>query len=435
MLDMLEPGWSDIRRGQVLLRTSNNEGCHFTDPWPSAEKRTTVKNLLTMKRQRFQRLMSHQKNYMSGAPSPQQMGNVSSMDPSSTPLSQLNPTQVNLSPAPVHFNPVNTVYPHYLPPCAVPSNEILLPSQTQQPAPEGPLTLFHWQIQQQLAKLNGVSTDLLIEQDSDGDTPLHIAVAQGKRALVYALAAHMAVSDTLDIKEHNGQTALHIAVATNQYLIVCDLLQHGAQVNTRDVWGRSPLHVCVEKGHYWSLKSIFKTLSESSQCYDIDMANYDGLTPLHTAVLSHNAVIRELARLEKFSDTEALVKKGHKYFECIKILLKMGASCGTKDQKSGRSSLHMAAEEANAHLIKLFLNHPSWSFFLNLRTFSGNTALHIVCSLEDVKGQVEAVKMLMSRGGDPGLRNYENELPCQLVPVGPTGEKVRQILKGKDVHV
>lgn len=62
--------------------------------------------------------------------------------------------------------------------------------------------------------------------------------------------------------------------------------------------------------------------------------------------------------------------------------------------------------------------------FSMFQTFSGNTALHIVCSLEDVKGQVEAVKMLMSRGGDPGLRNYENELPCQLVPVGPTGEKV-----------
>lgn len=31
----------------------------------------------------------------------------------------------------------------------------------------------------------------------------------------------------------------------------------------------------------------------------------------------------------------------------------------------------------------------------------------------------------MRKGADPGSRNYENELPSQLVPEGATGEKVR----------
>lgn len=52
----------------------------------------------------------------------------------------------------------------------------------------------------------------------------------------------------------NTQTALQIAAATNQHFIVHDLLVHGAQINTRDLWGRSPLHVCAEKGHYHSLQ-------------------------------------------------------------------------------------------------------------------------------------------------------------------------------------
>lgn len=30
-------------------------------------------------------------------------------------------------------------------------------------------------------------------------------------------------------------------------------MAHGAQVNTRDCWGRAPLHVCAEKGHYLTL--------------------------------------------------------------------------------------------------------------------------------------------------------------------------------------
>lgn len=58
------------------------------------------------------------------------------------------------------------------------------------------------------------------------------------------------------------------------------------------------------------------------------------------------------------------------------------------------------------------------------QTFSGNTALHIVSSLQNNKNQVEVVKLLMRKGADPGTRNFENELPSQLVPEGPVGEKV-----------
>lgn len=50
------------------------------------------------------------------------------------------------------------------------------------------------------------------------------------------------------------QTALQLAAATNQHLIVQDLLMHGARVDTHDLWGRSVLHVCAEKGHFLSLQ-------------------------------------------------------------------------------------------------------------------------------------------------------------------------------------
>ncbi|KAG8004498.1 NF-kappa-B inhibitor zeta [Nibea albiflora] len=199
---------------------------------------------------------------------------------------------------------------------------------------------------------------MLNMQDGDGDTFLHIAVAKGRRALVYVLATKMARCGSLDMKEHNGQTALQIATATNQHLIVRDLLEHGAQINTRDLWGRSPLHVCAEKGHFLSLQ----------------------------------------------------------------------------DLKSGRTCLHMASEEANMELFNLFLDQSSSLSFINVKTFSGNTALHIVSSLQNHKTQVEAVKLLMRNGADPSTRNFENELPCHLVTDGPVGDKVRHVLKGKYVH-
>lgn len=46
-----------------------------------------------------------------------------------------------------------------------------------------------------------------------------------------------------------SQSAFQVAVAANQHFIVQDLVNLGAQVNTTDCWGRTPLHVCAEKGH------------------------------------------------------------------------------------------------------------------------------------------------------------------------------------------
>ncbi|KAK9523833.1 hypothetical protein VZT92_017720 [Zoarces viviparus] len=301
------------------------------------------------------------------------------------------------------------------------------------PTAEVDVSFFHWQIQRELQRVGGVPPELLNTQDEDGDTCLHIAVAQGRRALAYVLAARMARCGSLDVKEHNGQTALQIAAATNQQLIVQDLLRHGAQVNTRDYWGRSALHVCAEKGHFLSLQSIWRTLMGSGQPIDIEMFNYDGFTPLHAAVLSHNAAVKELKSPGSLCSYKAkeLVQKTQMSVECIKTLLLMGASCGTKDLKSGRTCLHMASAEANVELFNILLAQPSSLSVVNVQTFSGNTALHIVSSLQSHDTQVEAVKLLMRKGGDPGTRNYENELPTQLAPEGPVGEKVRKVLKGK----
>ncbi|XP_055021305.1 NF-kappa-B inhibitor zeta [Boleophthalmus pectinirostris] len=300
-------------------------------------------------------------------------------------------------------------------------------------------SLFHWQIQAQLKKIKGVPTEVLSMRDVDGDTPLHIAVAQGKRPLAYVLASIMSASGTLNTPERNGQTALHIATATDQPLIVSDLLEHGAQVHMRDTWGRSPVHVCVEKGHAESLVAMFKTLRALGKHLDLDMVNYNGLTSLHVAVLSHNALLRQVRAMGlamgqgigSCKERDRLLKMGMNLYKCVKALLQNGASVGAKDEKSGRTSIHMAAEEANTDLLHLLLNQPCTPAVVNLRTYSGNMALHIVCALEGSKAQLDAVKMLMRRGADPGARNLENEVPGQLLPEGGATNKVRQVLRGR----
>ncbi|XP_029112958.1 NF-kappa-B inhibitor zeta [Scleropages formosus] len=301
----------------------------------------------------------------------------------------------------------------------------------------GSMSFFQWQIQQEEKKLQGLSPEQLMIRDGDGDTFLHIAVAQGRRALAYVLARKMADINVLDLKEHNSQSALQVGVAANQHLIVQDLLTLGAQVNTADCWGRTPLHVCAEKGHALMLQAIHRTLQNMQQQLNIEAVNYDGLTALHTAVLAHNAVLQELgqARLPNCPQTEALLRRRKLLGECISTLLSMGASYKTKDLKSGRTALHIAAEEANVELLRLFLDQPDSLHIINEKAYNGNTVLHVASSLQGRVAQVDTVKLLMRRGADPSSKNLENENPAHLVPEGPLGDQVRRILKGKGARV
>ncbi|XP_047432524.1 NF-kappa-B inhibitor zeta isoform X2 [Mugil cephalus] len=409
-------------QGFLMAETKPGQGCF---PVSSAHKKNTVKELLMMRRRAVQNGSQNDDNnnhVVHKFKSAKYQGYPSDLSPHHVSPHHVGPPY---SPEEAHGQMVPVPLPYADP--QWPEATLVPPAPLvpqSPPAPEVKVTLFHWQIKQETQKVEGLCDERLNAQDSDGDTFLHIAVAQGKRALAYVLAARMAGCGTLDLKEHNGQTPLQIAAATNQHLILQDLLSHGAQINTRDFWGRSPLHVCAQKGHLSSLQSMWKSLNVNAM--DIEMFSYDGLTPLHLAVLAHNAVVKEMRCLENPCSymTMELAQKKKRFEECVQTLLQMGASYATKDLKSGRTCLHMAAEEANIEVLGVLLDQSSSLAVVNVKTFSGNTALHIVSSLQCHTNQLEAVKLLMRKGADPGIRNIENELPSQLAPDGPVGEKV-----------
>ncbi|GAA6090100.1 NF-kappa-B inhibitor zeta [Tachysurus ichikawai] len=315
------------------------------------------------------------------------------------------------------------------------------PFQSLSPQPSGntapAISFFQWQIQQEEEKVANLSPLDLIAKDGDGDTFLHIAVAQGRRALAYVLARKMCDIGMLDVKERNNQSAFQVSVAANQHLIAQDLLSLGTLVNTTDCWGRSPLHVCAEKGHTLILQAIQKAVQNNGLEVNIEAVNYDGLTALHMAVLTHNAVVQDLScgTAPQSPQTAALMQKRKLLGDCINTLLLMGASYGTKDRKSGRTALHMAAEEANVELLRLFLDQPDSLSVINAKAYNGNTALHMAAAQNGRQAQAHAVQLLMRRGADPSAKNLENEQPIQLVPEGPVGDQVRRILKGRGPQV
>lgn len=69
-----------------------------------------------------------------------------------------------------------------------------------------------------------------------------------------------------------------------------------------------------------------------------------GQTPLQAAVQSHNAVVKELRKQDSLPQKMELLKRKKLYLECIKILLLMGASVGTKVGRGpGRVGVHLQA--------------------------------------------------------------------------------------------
>ncbi|GAB1300326.1 NF-kappa-B inhibitor zeta [Apodemus speciosus] len=297
-------------------------------------------------------------------------------------------------------------------------------------------SFFQWQVEQEESKLANISQEQFLARDGDGDTFLHIAVAQGRRALSYVLARKMNALHMLDVKEHNGQSAFQVAVAANQHLIVQDLVNLGAQVNTTDCWGRTPLHVCAEKGHAQVLQAIQKGAVRSNQFVDLEATNYDGLTPLHCAVVSHNAVVHELQRNQQPHSPEMqdLLLRNKSLVDTIKCLIQMGASVEAKGSEEWphRPALGSGRGKPGTHPpvfgVAQFLS------FVNAKAYNGNTALHVAASLQYRVTQLDAVRLLMRKGADPSTRNLENEQPVHLVPDGPVGEQIRRILKGKSIQ-
>ncbi len=74
-------------------------------------------------------------------------------------------------------------------------------------------------------------------KSTDGLAPLHWAAAIGNKDMVELLLAHHA---DVDIKNNNGETPLHLAVVFNYKDVVELLLAHGADINAKDKVGATP---------------------------------------------------------------------------------------------------------------------------------------------------------------------------------------------------
>jgi len=82
--------------------------------------------------------------------------------------------------------------------------------------------------------------------DRDGNTPLHLAAANGHEAVALQLLDRGADASAVD---RYGKTPLHWAADSGHEAVALQLLDRGADASAVDRYGKTPLHWAADSGH------------------------------------------------------------------------------------------------------------------------------------------------------------------------------------------
>ncbi|NXE55033.1 IKBD inhibitor, partial [Casuarius casuarius] len=295
-----------------------------------------------------------------------------------------------------------------------------LPISIPEPAPQ--------ELEDARRVIGTLPIEKLLLEDEDNDTILHIYAAKGMRAFTLAAAERMKELQRLDAKEHRGKTPLLVAVTARQPAIVCDLIQIGADVNAVDNKGQSALHLAATYGY----AQVLQVILSLGFPLDLEMKDFEGHTPLHCAVLAHNALLREQQCRHTMAEhrRKDFQRQSEELESCIHLLVQMGASIYSRDVKSNKTVLHYTVQDGNISLLRYFLELNSFKSkdFVNNKAH-GNTALHMAAALHHDKNQKEIIQLLLDHGADPSIRNLDNDQPIHMAPSGKSGDQIRHLLK------
>ncbi|KAF3660514.1 ankyrin repeat-containing protein [Capsicum chacoense] len=203
--------------------------------------------------------------------------------------------------------------------------------------------------------------ELLVKQNSAGETPLYVAAEYGYCELVKEMIKYYDLV-AAGIKARNGFDALHIAAKQGDLDVVKVLMSvHPELSMTVDVANTTALHSAANQGHIQVVNYLLE--AEGSLA---TIAKSNGKTALHSAARNGHVLV-------------------------VKALLNKEAGIASRMDKKGQTALHMAVKGQNLEVVEELTRADAK--LINSVDTKGNTALHIAAR----KGRAQIVKFLLGQ--------------------------------------
>lgn len=235
-------------------------------------------------------------------------------------------------------------------------------------------------------------TNLYVDdRDNSGKTPLHIAAQNGQKDTVEILLKNNA---STNIQDRLGCPPLHHAIRNNHIDVAKILLKKQVDVDINDTMGGfTSLHIAAEGGHFEIVNFLLKNNANVNARTDQEN------TPLHSAAINgHLEVVNALilkganvnARvLDGCTALHHALERGHE--EIANILLKCGTNVNAFDKIYNNTPLHYAAKDGYERIVKSLLKSKADA---SVTTVEGLTPLHLAVE----SGHLEIVTALLQHG-------------------------------------
>ncbi|XP_070085097.1 SH3 and multiple ankyrin repeat domains protein 2 isoform X4 [Equus caballus] len=213
---------------------------------------------------------------------------------------------------------------------------------------------------------------------------------------------------------------------------IVKMLERGLDPNFHDLeTGETPLTLAAQLD---DSVEVIKALRNGGA--HLDFRARDGMTALHKAARTRNQValktLLELGASPDYKDSYGLTPLYHTAIVggdpcCCELLLHEHAAVCCKDE-NGWHEIHQACRYGHVQHLEHLLFYGA---DMGAQNASGNTALHI-CALYN---QDSCARVLLFRGGNKELKNYNSQTPFQVAIIAGNFELAEYIKNHKETDI